>query len=265
MKLLVKIRYDGGAYCGFQAQPNGISIQAVLTEAFSRLFGFPCNITGCSRTDSGVHALGFCASVEPKDAALRASEWCSVPTARIHRAVNVLLPDDIAVCAAAAVPDEVHARYNVVGKTYEYHITDSPARDPFLRGRAYQIPRRIGEDGLARMRACAALFVGTHDFSGYMAVGSKITDPRRTVFAADVQRSGDGMLIYRVSADGFLYNMVRIMAGTLLECAYGRKQISDAEAALRTGERSLAGFTAPGHGLYLCQVEYDRPIEWMCD
>jgi len=265
MKLLVKIRYDGGAYCGFQAQPNGISVQSVLTDAFSRLFGFPCNVTGCSRTDSGVHALGFCATVEPREESMRGERWCSIPAARLHRAINVLLPDDIAVCAAADVEDELHARYNVVEKTYEYHITDCPARDPFLRGRAYQAPRRITGDGLDRMRECAALFVGQHDFSGYMAAGSKITDPHRTVTHADVRRTEDGMLVYSVSADGFLYNMVRIMAGTLLDCAWGRKSVSDAEAALRTGERARAGFTAPGHALYLCRVQYDRPIEWMCE
>ena len=264
MKILLRIRYDGGAYCGFQAQPNGTSVQSVLTEVFSRLFGFPCNVTGCSRTDSGVHALGFCAAVEPKDETLRGENWCSVPVGKIHRAANVLLPDDIAVRAAAEVPDDFHPRYNVVRKTYEYHILRSPARDPFLRGRVFHAPRPITEEGVALMRRTAEIFVGKHDFSGYMAVGSKITDATRTVYAAEVEEKDD-MLLYRVSADGFLYNMVRIMAGTLLDCAYGKKTPDDAAAALRTGDRSLAGFTAPGHGLYLCRVEYDRIIDWRCE
>lgn len=264
MKILLRIRYDGGAYCGFQAQPNGTSVQGVLTEAFTRLFGYPCNITGCSRTDSGVHALGFCATVEPQEEKRRGDSWCSVPVGKIHRAVNVLLPDDIAVSAAAAVPNDFHARYNVTQKTYEYHILHTPARDPFLRGRAFHAPRPVTEEGIACMRRTAALFVGRHDFSGYMAAGSKITDPVRTVTAAEVAEA-DGMLIYRVTADGFLYNMVRIMAGTLIDCAYGRKTPDDAARALKTGDRSAAGFTAPGHGLYLCQVQYDRAVLWLCE
>ncbi len=264
MKILLRIRYDGGAYCGFQAQPNGVSVQGVLTEAFSRMFGFPCNITGCSRTDSGVHALGFCAAVEPREEFRRADGWCAVPVGKIHRAVNVLLPDDIAVSAAAEIPDDFHPRYNVTQKTYEYHILRTPARDPFLRGRAFHAPRRITEEGVALMRQTAGIFVGRHDFSGYMAAGSKITDAVRTVCAAEIEER-DEMLIYRVSADGFLYNMVRIMAGTLLDCAYGRITPDDAARALRTGDRTAAGFTAPGHGLYLCSVAYDRVIDWLCE
>jgi tRNA pseudouridine38-40 synthase len=263
MKILLRIRYDGGAYCGFQAQPNGTSVQSVLTEAFSRLFGFPCNVTGCSRTDSGVHALGFCAAVEPKDETLRGENWCSVPVGKIHRAVNVLLPDDIAVNAAAEVPDDFHPRYNVVRKTYEYHILRSPARDPFLHGRVFHAPRPITEEGVALMRRTAEIFVGKHDFSGYMAVGSKITDATRTVYAAEVEEKDD-MLLYRVSADGFLYNMVRIMAGTLLDCAWERKNEDSIRQALLSGDRSKAGFTAPPEGLFLCRVHYEREINWEC-
>lgn len=265
MKLLMKIRYDGGAYCGFQKQPNGVSVQEVLTTAGTRLLGFPCAVTGCSRTDSGVHALGFCATLEPRDPAKLAGRWCPIPAAKLHRALNPLLPEDISVMATAEVDDAFHARYNVVGKTYEYRISDAPARDPFLRGRAYHAPRRISEDGLAVMRRCAALFVGKHDFSGYMSVGSKITDPVRHVSDAGVSRGEDGLLLFRVSADGFLYNMVRIMVGTLLDCAYGRKELSDAAAALRLGERARAGFTAPPEGLYLACVRYDRTIDWLSE
>lgn len=265
MKILMKLRYDGGAYCGFQAQPNGVSVQSVLTDAAARLFGFPCDITGCSRTDSGVHARGFCATVSPREAARRGESWCSIPPGRFHRAINTLLPPDIAVCAAASVPDDFHARYNVAEKTYEYCIYDDPARDPFLRGRVYPSPRKIDGAGLHRMQETAALFIGTHDFSGYMAAGSRITDARRTVRAAEVERMVDGQIVFRVTADGFLYNMVRIMAGTLLECAWGRRTADDALAALNTGVRSRAGFTAPPEGLYLCEVLYDRVIDWKCE
>lgn len=265
MKILLLIRYDGAAYCGFQKQPNGVSVQEVLTDSFSRLLGFPCAITGCSRTDSGVHALGFCAVLEPRETARRLENWCPIPPGKIHRAVNPLLPPDISVSAAAVVDDAFHARYNVVQKTYEYRICDAPARDPFLRGRVYHVPRAVSEEGLHRMQQTAALFVGEHDFSGYMSAGSKITDPVRHVMSSFVFRPQPGMLYFRVSANGFLYNMVRIMAGTLLDCAFGRRRVQDAAEALRGGLRGKAGFTAPPEGLYLLDVRYDRTIDWMCE
>ena len=264
MKILLLLRYDGGAFCGFQTQPNGVSVQATLTEAASRLLGFPCAITGCSRTDSGVHALGFCATLAPR-AGEGGEAWCPIPVARLHRALNVLLPPSLAVMAAAAVPDSLHARYSVVSKTYEYRVWDAPPRDPFLEGRAYHAPRPLTDAETARMAALAARFVGRHDFSGYMSSGSKITDPHRTILCSEVERRPDGLLVYRVEADGFLYNMVRILTGTLLEHAWGRRSEADAMAALETGDRTRAGFTAPPEGLYLTAVRYDRPIAWECE
>lgn len=264
MKILLQIRYNGAAYCGFQAQPDGRAVQNVLTDAFSKLFGFPCAVTGCSRTDSGVHALGFCATIAPRTEPY-AVNWCPIPVEKIHRAANTCLPDDISVTAAAIVPDDFHPRYNVVSKTYEYRIYDALARDPFLHGRAYHSVRRINEDGTQIMNACASSFCGTHDFSAFMATGSKITDPVRTVFSASVSREESGMIVYRVEADGFLYNMVRIMTGTLLECAYGGRSPDAVLDALKTGDRTKAGFTAPPEGLYLTRVKYDRPIRWLCE
>ena len=264
MKILLKIRYDGSAYCGFQTQPNGTSVQQVLTDAFSGMLGFRCNITGCSRTDSGVHALSFCAALEPADVAKRGNAWCPIPIGKIHRAINAVLPQDIAVVAASSLPDDFHPRYNVRSKTYEYHITDTPFRDPFLYGRVYHAPFRISQQGVTVLENVASLFVGQHDFSGYMTTGSKITDARRTVYSASVRRGEDGILVYSVEANGFLYNMVRIMAGTLLDCACGRKNMEDAKQALETGCRKFAGFTAPPQGLYLCDVRYDREIDWQC-
>ncbi len=263
MKILLKIRYEGSAYCGFQSQPDGRAVQNVLTAAFSKLFGFPCDITGCSRTDSGVHALGFCATVAPHGA--DASEnWCPIPTEKIHRAANTCLPDDISIVAAAVVPDDFHPRYDVIAKEYEYRIYDTPARDPFLAGRAYHAPRPISDEALAQMKRGAALICGTHDFSAFMATGSKIKDAVRTVYSAEVARKNDGTLVYRVSADGFLYNMVRIMAGTLIELAYGMCTPEKIFKALASGQRTLVGFTAPPEGLYLTNVVYNRQIHWLC-
>ena len=263
MKILVKIRYNGANYCGFQVQPNGITVQAVLTNAFSRLFGFPCHVTGCSRTDSGVHALGFCAAVSPANEDLLSTDWCHIPTEKLHRAVNVLLPDDISVIAAASIPDAFHPRYNVCAKTYEYRIFNAPYRDPFCHRLAYHEPRYLDDSALARMNEVAATFVGKHDFSGFMASGSSIDDCTRCVFSASVTRSGE-YVIYRVTADGFLYNMVRIMAGSLLDVAHERKSIEDIRKALEDGKRTSSGFTAPPDGLYLCDVHYGQEIRWLC-
>lgn len=264
MKILLKIRFNGAAYCGFQAQPDGRAVQNVLTAAFSDLFGFPCDITGCSRTDSGVHALGFCATVAPHDVPY-AEDWCPIPAGKIHRAVNTRLPDDIAVTAASVVPDSFHPRYDVLSKEYEYRIYDTPCRDPFFDRLAYHSVRKITDESVYRMNECAALFCGRQNFAAFMATGSKITDPVRTVYAASVSRDNDGLIRYRVQADGFLYNMVRIMTGTLLEAAYGTRTPQQITDALMTGDRRLAGFTAPPCGLYLSHVTYNRDIQWLCD
>lgn len=263
MKILLKIRYNGTAYCGFQTQPNGITVQEVLTKSFSQLLGFPCHVTGCSRTDSGVHALGFCATLEPADPAVLASDWCKIPTEKIHRAINVLLPEDIAVIAAAEVADSFHPRYSVIRKAYEYHIHNAPYRDPFLHHRAYHDPVYIDDEALAKMNAVAQMFVGQHDFSGFMSAGSSVEDFVRNVMHADVVRE-ETKIIYRVEADGFLYNMVRIMAGSLIDVAHGRKSPEEISEALVTGKRSSAGFTAPPDGLYLCEVLYGEEIHWQC-
>ena len=264
MKLLVKVRYDGAAYCGFQVQPNGTSVQAVLTRAAEDVFGFPVNVTGCSRTDAGVHALGYVAALEPKDESRRGDAWCTIPAGRVHRAFSHALPPDVAVVGAALAPDTCHPRYGVVSKEYIYRLSDAPADDPFLRGRVCRRPK-ITPEGEALMRDAAGLFLGTHDFAGFMAAGSKITDTTRTVTAVSLSRDGDGCLVFAVRADGFLYNMVRIMAGTLLDVAAGHKTAADVRRALDTADREAAGFTAPPEGLYLRDVTYPEPIAWQCD
>ncbi len=264
MKLLVRVRYDGTAYCGFQVQPNGTSVQAVLCRAAEDVFGFPVNVTGCSRTDAGVHALAFVAALEPKDESCRGSSWCTIPAGRVHRAFAHVLPPDVAVTGAAFVPDDFHPRYGVVSKEYIYRISDAPADDPFLRGRVCRRPK-ITEAGEGLMREAMLLFLGTHDFAGFMAAGSKITDTTRTVSAVSLTRDDDGCLVFAVRADGFLYNMVRIMAGTLLDVAAGHKTLADVRRAVTEADRGAAGFTVPPEGLYLRDVTYSEPIPWACE
>lgn len=264
MKILAKIMFDGSCFCGFQVQPGKPTVQAELCRAFSELFSMKCDVTGCSRTDSGVHANGFCAAVTPSDKEIIANEWCTIPPERIHRAVNVILPDCVSVAECAVVDDDFHPRYDVESKEYVYKISDTPHRNPFYNKRVYELGHPISDGMIALMQQTAEMFLGAHDFKGFMASGSKITDTVRTVKAVRVWRDYDGLVCFSVSADGFLYNMVRIMTGTLLSVAAGRLTVESVQKAIDTGDRRLAGFTAPPEGLYLNKVNYGKSVNWTC-
>lgn len=262
MKLAILVKYIGTAFDGFQAQPSNNTVQQYLTSAVSKAVGIPCNVTGCSRTDSGVHANGFVASISPERSEDMEDDWCGIPPERFHRAVVRYLPPDIAVVGCAKVDDSFHPRYDSKGKEYVYLMKDSPEADPFLRGRAWQLRRRITDAELDGMREICGLFVGRHDFRAFMSSGSSVTDTVREVKYANVERC-DGILRFTVSADGFLYNMVRIMTGTLADAALGKMpRIAE---ALETGERTMLGSTAPPEGLYLNRVFYDVPIDFRCE
>lgn len=254
-KILLTVAYVGAAYCGYQVQPNGVTVQEMLGKAAEALFGHACDIVGCSRTDSGVHARGFCAAVSKKGTdALETA----IPPGRIARAMNAHLPDDISVLCSKAVPCTFHPRYDVASKEYEYLIFNGRERDPFLLDRAWHIPAPIDDDALARMQAAAAHFVGTRDFSAFRAVGAD-TEPKdavRTVVDATVERKGE-MISFRVRADGFLYHMVRIMVGTLAAVAKGSLSPEDILRILDGKDRRGAGITAPACGLYLDRVFYE--------
>ncbi len=262
MKLLIRIKYDGSGYCGYQYQPGVPTVQGELTEAFSRALGLRCNVTGCSRTDAGVHALGYCAAVEPTDVSLRGDDWLRIPLARVHRAVGPYLSPAIAVTGAAAVSDTFHPRYDAIAKEYVYVINDSPVRDPFLEGRAYRFGRSIADDELERMCSAASSLAGRYDFSAFMASGSDVTDTVRDLRRLDVRRVRDGICTITAEADGFLYNMVRILVGTLLDTAFGRIGVCDMGDILASRKRERAGFTAPACGLYLRRVDYGENIEF---
>lgn len=257
MKLFLRIRFVGTRYAGWQYQNNAPTVQGKLTEACRTLFGFDCDVTGCSRTDAGVHALGFCATVAKKG---ESGISTAIPVNKIPYALNNLLPDDISVMEAGWREDNFHARYSVCAKTYIYRFLVSAQPDPFETGRATHCPRPMMRDSLERMRAAARHFVGTHDFTSFMASGSKIVDAVRSVRSADVEKNGD-IVTFTVSADGFLYNMVRIMAGTLSDVAYGKIEPDDVPAIICARDRRKAGPTLPPDGLYLAQVSYHSPEE----
>lgn len=252
MKLFLKIKYLGTAYSGYQAQKNGVSIQQMLNKATRSLFGFDCDVCGCSRTDKGVHANEFCLTVCEHGKTNLTTE---IPVESIVRALNVYLPDDICVFDAGWKDESFHARYSVTGKEYVYRIYNSTIRSPFETGRALHYPRPLTADAIDKIRSAAALLEGEHDFTSFMASGSKITDCKRNVFKTDIVKNGD-VVTFSISANGFLYNMVRIIVGTLLEVAEGKRAPEDMLAVLAAQDRTAAGRTAPAAGLYLNRVFY---------
>ena len=247
MKLLLELRFDGRNYHGWQVQKNAPSVQKTLQNAAEELLKRGVKVTGCSRTDAGVHALSYFCTLE-------STALDGFPADKLPAALNVLLPGDVAVKRAAAVNKEFHPRYDALAKEYIYRIYNGPVRDPFLDGRVWMLPgRRIDEE---KMNDGAKALIGVHDFTSFCAAGGKIEDKTREVYACEVKRQGDEVLL-RISADGFLYNMVRIVAGTLYDCAAGRKE--DVRSILGARDRARAGRTAPPQGLYLNRVLYEGP------
>ncbi len=252
MKYLAKLRYVGCDFHGFQVQSNARTVQRELTLAMEQTLGVPCRVTGCSRTDAGVHALAFCVTVE--------AEGATVPPDRLPIAALPYLPPDLSLYEATEVPDRFHVRYDVHSKQYLYRILNRKIPDPFLVGRVWHFPRIIDDDGFARMRQAANDFIGTHDFVSFMAEGADVEDTVRTVYDMRVERLGDEITV-RVRADGFLYNMVRIMVGTLIGIAVGRFSPDAVAKIIVAKNRSAAGMTAPPDGLYLEQVFYPMETE----
>ena len=242
-KLLLTLQYDGTQYHGWQVQDNAVTVQQVLQDSISSVFQKRESIIGCSRTDSGVHAKGF--------VALISGELADIPLNSLPMALNTALPDDISVLEASHAPENFHPRYDALGKEYIYRIHNSRRRDPFIQDISWQYTRPIDVD-LAN-ELCQK-FVGKQDFAAFMAAGSKIIDTVREIKYFNAARQGDD-IIFTVAADGFLYNMVRIMVGTVAEAASGT-QLPPMEEIIASKSRALAGTTAPAKGLTLNRVFY---------
>lgn len=252
MKLFIKISYRGTAYGGYQVQNNAPTIQKELTDAASILFGGRCDIVGCSRTDSGVHANEFCATVSYRGTN---DLTTSIPLQKIPIAFCAHLPEDISVYEAKWVESDFHPRYDVKYKEYVYRIWNRPERNPFIPDMCYYYPKRIDEAALERMSLAANAFCGEHSFKAFMAKGGNECDTVRNVMYATVKRDGD-FVEFRVAANGFLYNMVRIMVGTLLGVAEMKILPEDIPDIIRSEQRERAGMTAPASGLFLNKVVY---------
>ena len=242
--LLLKLAYDGTRYHGWQIQENAVTVQQVFQEALCKVTGRQEDLKACSRTDTGVHAREFCVSLKTES---------PIPEERLVAALNHYLPQDMAVRSCQRVGEDFHARYSCKGKEYCYEIWNHPVREPFLAGRALHYWYPIDEGLLDQ---AARHYLGSHDFSSFCTLDKRERgDLTRRVFTSRVERRGD-LVVFTVGADGFLYNMVRIMVGTLLRVQQGKFSPEDIPGILEAKDRKAAGPTAPACGLYLNRVFY---------
>ena len=242
--IALRLRYDGSRYHGWQVQKNEITVAQTVEEAVEKVFGHKAHVTGCGRTDAGVHALRYCANFRTV---------ASIPADRIPLALNSRLPADIAVTAACEVEEGFNAITSCVRKEYIYRILNSRIRDPFLASRVCFWPQELD---MERIRRSARAFVGTHDFKAVRSLGTETKTTVRTVYSCTAEKQGN-LITIAICANGFLYNMCRAMVGTMVYAAYGKLEPEDIPALLEKGDRRLTGPTMPPQGLYLNRVWYE--------
>jgi len=245
--IALRLMYDGSRYHGWQVQKTEITVAETLEKALTKLCGHTVKAVGCGRTDAGVHAMRYCANFRTD---------CSIPVSRIPLAVNTLLPDDIAVTDAVEAPEDFNAILSCIKKEYTYRIYNSRLRDPFWVSRAYFYPSPLN---IPVMRSAAEMFVGTHDFASVRSVGTETKTTVRTVHWFEVEQ-GEQTIDLRVCADGFLYNMVRAMTGTLIYASEGKISPEEIPSLLEARDRRLTGPTVPPQGLYLSRIWYDGSV-----
>ena len=242
--IALRLRYDGSRYHGWQVQKNAVTVAQTMEEALAKVCGERVKLTGCGRTDAGVHALRYCANFH---------SGCTVPVDRLPLAVNSRLPDDIAVVDAVEVPDDFNAIGSCVKKEYVYKILNSRIPDPFLADRVCFYPQRLD---ISLMQAAARAFEGTHDFKAVRSEGTQTKTTVRTVYWCRAEKDGD-LITVSICANGFLYNMCRAMVGTMVYASYGKLIPEEIPALLEKSDRRLTGPTMPPQGLYLNRVWYD--------
>ena len=245
-RIKLTVAYDGTDYCGWQIQKNGVTVEEALNRALSRLTGEHITVTGASRTDAGVHAKG---NVAVFDTDTR------IPAKRVAYAVNALLPEDVVVVRSEEVPAGWHPRKCVSVKTYEYRILNREFPDPVRRRDAYFVSFPLDTD---RMRQAAEYLKGEHDFKSFCSAQTAVKNTVRTIYALDIKKEDD-LIVIRVRGNGFLYNMVRIIAGTLAGVGRGYFEPEDVKEMLEKKDRTKAGVTAPPQGLTLVGIEYENP------
>ena len=242
------VAYDGTNYCGWQVQKNGETIESVLNRAIGELTGEEIHVMGSSRTDAGVHACGNVA-VFDTEARMAADKF--------SYALNQRLPEDIRIQDSCEVPADFHPRFQKTVKTYEYRILNREFPLPAYRFNSHFTYRKLDVE---RMRQAAAYLIGEHDFQSFCAAGAQVKTTVRTIYALDVEKQGD-LIIIRITGNGFLYNMVRLMAGTLLEVGRGKQEPQWVKEILASKERVTPGPKLPAKGLTLIQIEYPEDRE----
>ncbi len=242
MRIVITVSYDGTGYCGWQRQKNGISVQEVIENAILKLTGEKVSLVASGRTDAGVHAMGQVAHFDTLS---------KIPPEKFYLALNSLLPDDIRILSSFLAEESFHARYAAKRKTYVYKFYLSPVTLP-LKDR---YATRIENFNVETAQAVLDEIVGTHDFKCFLSSGSDVKTTVRTIYSATVCKEGDDISL-NITGNGFLYNMVRIIAGTVLAACENKITVEAVKNALLSGDRNLVGKTAPAKGLCLRSVEY---------
>jgi tRNA pseudouridine38-40 synthase len=237
------IEYDGTAYHGWQSQINARAVQDEVNMAVTRLTGEDIAVIGASRTDQGVHALGQVCNFTTES---------SIPAEKFAYALNTLLPEDITVKASAEMDESFHSRFSAIAKKYRYLIYNSRHPSALLRHRACHVPLQLE---FCAMRKAAGFLLGTHDFSAFRATGGNTKTAVRTITAVELA-SREELIEFEITGNGFLYNMVRIIAGTLIYVGQGKLEAGEVPDIIKSCDRKRAGKTAPAHGLYLVEVYY---------
>lgn len=237
------ISYDGSDYYGFQRQKDLVTVQQVLEEALAKIFGESISVAPSGRTDTGVHALGQVVSFKTQG---------KIPVERVVHAVNTVLPPSVVALDAKEMPEGFHARYDAKAKKYIYKIMQTDMPDPFLANYAWLL---AGELDVRKMAEAASIIKGEHDFSSFRASGSTPTHPVRDIYES-VWQNENGMIVFSIKGNGFLYHMVRNLVGSFVDIGQGRISVDDFKDILAGKDRALAGKTAPPQGLYLEHVFY---------
>ena len=245
--IALRLKYDGSRYHGWQVQKSEISVAQTVEEALEKICGHKVKVTGCGRTDAGVHALRYCANFRTD---------CTIPTDRIPFAVNSRLPGDIAVVDAVEAEENFNSIGSCIKKEYIYKILNSPIRDPFLEKRVCFYPQHLN---MEQMAAAARAFEGTHDFKAVRSEGTQTKTTVRTVHWCRAEKEGDIIKI-SICANGFLYNMCRAMVGTMVYASYGKLKPEEIPRLLEIGDRRLTGPTMPPQGLYLNNIWYEGKV-----
>ena len=242
--IAMRIRYDGTNYHGWQSQSNGVTVQSTIEKALSELTGSDVKVTGCSRTDAGVHALDYIFNFKSET---------KIPVEKLPYALNYRLEDDITALEAWVAADDFNSRFSVNGKRYIYNIWNSALKNPFLNRYSWHFPYKLD---FKKIKAAAVFFEGKHDFAGFMVAGGQQKTTVRTISVCGAEQSGEfpELLTITVEADAFLYNMVRIIVGTLADVGTGRIEVSDIPEIICSKDRRQGGITAPPQGLFLKKV-----------